>query len=206
MTLVELTASIIASQAASSSMTTEELIKSIQLVHASLKSLESGDIIPEGTTAPTATPTMTLKKAFGKNEVFCMICGKGFKTLKRHIAQAHDLKPGTYRKQFGIPSTQSLVAKNYSESRRQSAIDKGLGTELVKARATRKANAAEKATAAAPVKKTKSSVPMGKKKSVLAAKKTAAPVENPLTYKREIAITDYDVIKYLNADKLSRFL
>ena len=66
-----------------------------------------------------------------------MICGKGMKTLTRHLKTAHDLKPGQYRKQFGIPSSQSLAAKSYSESRRQMAIDRGLPEKLAKARAAR---------------------------------------------------------------------
>jgi len=69
------------------------------------------------------------------------------KTLARHLKTAHDLKPGQYRKQFGIPSSQSLAARSYSESRRQLAIDRGLGEGLAKARAARKA-AAPKATPA----------------------------------------------------------
>jgi predicted transcriptional regulator len=73
------------------------------------------------------------------------------KTLTRHLKTAHDLKPGQYRKQFGIPSTQSLAAKNYSESRRQMAIDRGLGDKLAAARAARKP-AAPKAKAAAKKK------------------------------------------------------
>ena len=78
-----------------------------------------------------------------------MICGKGMKTLTRHLKTAHDLKPGQYRKQFGIPRSQSLAARNYSESRRQMALDRGLGEKLAKARAARAKN-----KAAAPVKTT----------------------------------------------------
>jgi len=66
-----------------------------------------------------------------------LICGKAMKTLTRHLKTAHDLKPGQYRKQFGIPSKQSLAAKSYSESRRQMAIDRGLGDKLALARAAR---------------------------------------------------------------------
>ena len=39
-----------------------------------------------------------------------MVCGKGMKTLKRHISTAHGLKPGQYRKQFNIPAGTPLVA------------------------------------------------------------------------------------------------
>ena len=64
-----------------------------------------------------------------------MVCNKGgFKTLKRHLAQYHQLTPKQYRKQFGIPSSRKLAAKSYSESRRQMAIDNNLSDRLAKAR------------------------------------------------------------------------
>ena len=83
-----------------------------------------------------------------------MVCGRGgFRTLTRHLGTAHQLKPGAYRKQFGIPSGQSLSAKAYSESRRQMALDRGLADNLAKARGIRMANIeARKATPAKPVK------------------------------------------------------
>jgi predicted transcriptional regulator len=59
------------------------------------------------------------------------------KTLARHLKTSHDMTANDYRKQFDIPRTQSLAAKNYSEKRRQMAIDRGLGEKLAKARATR---------------------------------------------------------------------
>lgn len=196
-TLVELTAQIVASQAASSSLSSEELLKSLQNVHAMLKTLEAGETAPTDSSAPTDAPaaTMTVKQAFAKKDkVFCMICGKGFTTLKRHLTVAHNLKPAEYRKQFGIKSSQSLAAKSYVESRRQTAIDMNLGDGLAKARATRKANA-EKKKASVPAVKTKApvqmkvevtkgQVPAVKKKAVVPAKapaksskKTVAPVK-----------------------------
>ncbi len=67
-----------------------------------------------------------------------MICGKEMKTLARHLKTAHGMKPSEYRKQFEIPRTQPLAARSYSESRRQMAVDRGLGDNLAKARAARK--------------------------------------------------------------------
>ena len=59
------------------------------------------------------------------------------KTLKRHLATAHDLKPGQYRKMYGIPAGTPLVAKDYSEARKKMAQDLNLAERLVKARAAR---------------------------------------------------------------------
>jgi len=67
-----------------------------------------------------------------------MICGKGgMKTLARHLSQVHGMKPREYRKQFNIPASQSLTAKNFSELRKKAALERGLADNLAKARAVR---------------------------------------------------------------------
>jgi len=155
-TLVELTASIVSSHAAGSEMSSDDLIQEINKVFATLKRLETEGAVAETGEVP-AVPAMSLKKAFQNDQVSCMICGKtGFKTLTRHLKQAHDLKPGQYRKQFNIPSSQSLTAKNYSEARRKAANENNLAANLEKARAVRAAkNAAPAAAAPAPAKAAK---------------------------------------------------
>lgn len=146
-TITELAAEIVSSHAATSPMTTDELLQEIQKVYAALKALESGEVVAEPA-AEEAKPALTVKEAFKKNEVICMVCGKGgFKTLTRHLKQAHDIKPGAYKKQFGIPSKQSLAAKSFSDARRKSALDRGLASNLAKAREVRAANIAAKKTA-----------------------------------------------------------
>ena len=83
---------------------------------------------------------MTIEEACKPEQVACMICGKtGMVTLKRHLASAHDLKPGKYRKQFNIPKEQPLAAVEYVEKRRQIALDRGLGDKLIAAREAKKA-------------------------------------------------------------------
>jgi predicted transcriptional regulator len=154
-TLVELTASIVSSHAVGTEMSSDELIQEINTVFATLKKLEAEGAAVEAASAPGA-PALTMKKAFQNDQVGCLVCGKtGFKTLTRHLKQAHDLKPGQYRKQFNIPSSQSLTAKNYSEARRKSANENNLAANLEKARAVRAAKnkTAAKSKAAAVVAK-----------------------------------------------------
>jgi len=101
-----------------------------------------------------------------------MICNKGgFKTLTRHLTTAHNLKPGQYRKQFNIPSTQKLAAKSYSEERSKAAIDRGMVDILAKAREKRMANIEAK-KAAVPAVRVKAPVPAVKKKATVPAKVT----------------------------------
>ena len=153
--LVELTANIVSSHAANVEMSSEELLQEIQKVYTALKNLES-DVVQEDVTGVTepAAPAISPKKSIQKDQIICLVCGKGgFKTLARHLKQAHDLKPGQYRKQFGIPASTALAAKNYSEARRQSAITNNLGEKLAAGRATRMANLTAKKTAPAKAKK-----------------------------------------------------
>ncbi len=154
-TLIELASEIVSAHASTAKLTTEELLAELEKVHAALKALEAGQEVA----APVAEEgklALTVKEAFKKNEVVCMVCGKGgFKTLTRHLKQAHDLKPGQYKKQFGIPSKQSLAAKSFSDARRKSALERGLADNLAKARAVRAANIAEKKAAPAKPAKTK---------------------------------------------------
>jgi predicted transcriptional regulator len=153
-TLIELTAQIVSAHLSNQQMTSDEMFQELQKVYTSLKALEAGSPIDTESSTVTEAPKLTFKQAFKKDEVICMVCGKGgFKTLKRHLGQAHQLTPRQYRKQFSIPSTQKLAAKSYSESRRQTAIDKGLGEGLAKFRADKKKSAA------VPIVKAKAPVP-----------------------------------------------
>lgn len=173
--LTELTTQIVAARAAKKDMSKEEFQEEMQMVYSFLKGIEEGIAQPAAQEAAGDVKPLKInfKQYFKKDEVICAICNKGFKTLKRHLSTAHTLKPGEYRKQFGIPSTQSLAAKSYVESRRQMALDKGLGEGLAKARAAKKAEA-EKKGASLPVIKVKAPVPAVKKKAAVPAKIDAA--------------------------------
>lgn len=180
-TLVEIAAQLVSSHASSTPMTSDELLAEISKVHAALKSLEAGETL-EG--VEEAKPSLSLKEAFKKNEIVCLVCGKGgFKTLARHLSTAHGMKPGAYKKQFGISSKQALSAKSYSEARRKMAQDRGLADNLAKAREVRMANIEAKkgGTVAKPAKAAKAAkavkAPKAPKEAKVAkprAKKAAA--------------------------------
>lgn len=177
--LTELTAQVIAARAAKKDMSTEEFQQEMQMVYTFLKGVEEGNVQPAAQAQGEKTkPQLTIKQAFKKDEVICMVCSKGFTTLKRHLALAHSLKPGEYRKQFGIPSTQSLAAKSYVESRRKMALDRGQGDILAKARAAKAAHKAAVPAVKAPVPsvKVKATVPAIKKKAAVPAVKVKPPV------------------------------
>ena len=174
--LLELTASIVSSHASMSEMTSEELLLEIQKVYASLQGLEAAGT-SSAIRSEEQAPAMTLKKAFQSDQVFCMICGKGgMKTLSRHLAKVHSIKPGEYRKQFGIHRSQPLTAKNFSEARRKMAKDRGLADNLAKARVIRAANIqAKKEAAEKPVKAKAAPKPKTAPKAKTASRPNPAP-------------------------------
>lgn len=140
--LLSMTSEIVSAHASANGMTQDQLLAEIQNVFAKLSALGGGtDVpcvaIPREAAAESPPPAVPLEAAFGAERVFCMICGKGMKTLKRHLATAHDMKPGEYRKAFGIPSGTPLVAKQYSEARKRMAQDLNLADRLVEARAAK---------------------------------------------------------------------
>ena len=138
-TLLEMASEIVAAHASTTPMTKEDLVSELSEIYQALSSIEKGEAAVPTAAEETASegPVVSRKKAFGKDKVTCMICGKEMKTLARHLKTAHDMKPTEYRKRFDIPRTQPLAARNYSESRRQMAVDRGLGENLAKARAAR---------------------------------------------------------------------
>jgi len=135
-TILEMAAEIVAAHASTTNMTKEELVSELADVYKALNDLEKGEAISEPDEQEQG-PAVSRKKAFGKDKIFCMICGKGMKTLSRHLKTSHQMTASEYRKQFDIPRSQSLASRSYSETRRQMAIDRGLGEKLAKARATR---------------------------------------------------------------------
>lgn len=142
-TLLEMAADIVAAHASTTNMSKEELVSELSDVYNALNTLEKGEVV-DTEEATQEGPAVSRKKAFGKDKIYCMICGKGMKTLSRHLKTAHSMTASEYRKQFDIPRTQSLAAKNYSETRRQMAIDRGLGEKLAKARAAKGSKAKKK--------------------------------------------------------------
>lgn len=138
-TLLEMAAEIVAAHASTTQMTKEDLVAELAEIHSALQAIEKGETlsVEENDQPQNEAPVISRKKAFGKDKITCMLCGKEMKTLSRHLKTAHDMKPTEYRKRFDIPRTQPLAARNYSESRREMAKERGLGENLARARAAR---------------------------------------------------------------------
>jgi predicted transcriptional regulator len=137
---VEMATEIVASHASINEMSTEQLLGELQAVYQKLVSLSGGEVEEMAGTEGAAAklePAMSLDKAFGNDKVYCLVCGQGFTTLKKHISKAHGLDPRSYRKTFGVPSATPLVARNYSEAKKKMAQKLGLADKLAAGRKNR---------------------------------------------------------------------
>jgi len=160
-TLLEMAKDIVIAHATTTPMSKEDLLKEIQDVYAALSALEKGiDVVVESEpVAEEVKPAISAKKSIGKNAITCIICGESMKTLSRHLMAKHNMAAKDYRKEFGIPRTQALAAKSYSETRKKMAIESGLGEKLAAARVA----TAEKKSVA--VKEKKAPAAKAKKKA-----------------------------------------
>jgi predicted transcriptional regulator len=72
-------------------------------------------------------PAVSIKKSITSDNIICLQCGKGFKSLKRHIKTHHDMTPEQYREHWDLPRDYPMVAANYAEARSNLAKQMGLG-------------------------------------------------------------------------------
>ncbi len=88
-------------------------------LHEAVAKLESGAEIRE--------PAVPIDKSVKRNEIICLECGKGQKTLKRHLSSGHGVTAEEYRARWGLGRDYPLVAPNYAKQRSDIAKKLGLG-------------------------------------------------------------------------------
>lgn len=123
--LVNLTAQIVASYAASNSVTQADLTGLIASVHSSLTKLGA---VPESL-VEAPVPAVPIKKSITPDFLICLEDGRKFKTLKRHLRTAYNLSPQEYRDKWNLPTDYPMVAPAYAETRSQLAKILGLGRQ-----------------------------------------------------------------------------
>jgi predicted transcriptional regulator len=72
-------------------------------------------------------PAIPIRRSVKPDSITCLECGKGFKSLKRHIRVEHQLDPQEYRAKWGLNKGYPMVAPNYAEARSKLAREMGLG-------------------------------------------------------------------------------
>lgn len=128
--ILALSTEIVAAYASRNQMTQGDLTGLIQSVHATLSGLAAGGTGDGGQAAAAEAPpapAVPIDASVAKDAVTCLECGKGFKTLKRHLSTEHDLTPADYKARWGLSKEYPLVAPSYSKRRAATAKKIGLG-------------------------------------------------------------------------------
>ena len=110
---------------------------------------------PEGETAPTHEPAVTVRKSLSSpDHIISLIDGKPYKTLRRHLSR-HGLTPEQYRERYGLKNDYPMVAPAYAETRRAMAKKIGLGHN--RGQRTASAESTDAKPAAKPRRRSKAS-------------------------------------------------
>ncbi len=105
-----------------------DLNELIVRVHGALQQVTSGETaeIP----AVELVPAVPIKKSVRPDSITCLICGRSFKSLRRHLNADHQLMPDAYRAKWGLDEKYPMVAPEYAKIRSQLAKTSGLGSKL----------------------------------------------------------------------------
>ena len=121
-------AEIVAAYASNNQMSQSDLPDLIRNIHATLRGLAGGaEMGAEAAAEAPPAPAVPIDASVGKDAVICLECGKGFKTLKRHLSTEHDMSPADYRARWQLSKDYPLVAPSYSKRRAATAKKIGLG-------------------------------------------------------------------------------
>lgn len=121
--LLSLTSEIVSAQAASGTITSQEIPVLIEKVYKTLSSLKGGS----GYALERPQPAVPIKKSVTDDYIICLEDGKSLKMLKRHLKSAYNMTPEEYRERWNLPADYPMVAPNYAKKRSALAKDIGLG-------------------------------------------------------------------------------
>lgn len=127
--LRELTADVVAAYVAKNAVPMAELPGLIGSVHGALAGLRGG--ADGGASGPgeiePAEPAVPVRRSVKEDAISCLVCGRAFKSIKRHLGTAHDLTPDAYRTMFSLKPDYPMVAPAYAAARSEMARSIGLG-------------------------------------------------------------------------------
>lgn len=121
-----LVARIVASFAARPDSTVDDIVALATRLHQEL-----GEAAPPPAATDPARPSeargLTPEAALKRDKIQCLVCGKGFQMLKRHLGAEHGMTESDYRLRFGLAEDYPLVAPGYSERKAAYARSVGFG-------------------------------------------------------------------------------
>jgi predicted transcriptional regulator len=100
-----------------------ELPHLISDIAISLSKIKTGETVEE----IKQVPAIPIKRSVRHDCIFCLECGEGFKSMKRHLRAMHDLDEHEYRQKWNLPPQYPMAAEIYSAQRSALAKTNGFG-------------------------------------------------------------------------------
>jgi predicted transcriptional regulator len=151
-TIADLTTAIVSAYVSNNNVPPAQLPEIIGAVSSALRERMSGPAEPQ---PEPQEPAVSIRRSVTREEIVCLECGKRFKSIRRHLQNAHGLDPNEYRQKWGLRRDYPMTAPAYAERRSELAKSIGLGRKKAEAPATakgrRKGRAKGKAEAPATV-------------------------------------------------------
>ena len=122
--LVELTAEIVSAYVSNNNVVATDVPALIADVSAALGQAAARSAVP---IEEELTPAVSIKRSMTPDAITCLDCGKTFKSIKRHLANSHDLSPNEYRERWSLRHDYPMVAPNYAAARSEMAKKAGFG-------------------------------------------------------------------------------
>jgi len=124
MSVLGLTAQIVAAHVSHNAVPTDGLPVLIQEVYKTLAGVGK-----EATPPDRPQPAVPPRKSVFEDHIVCLEDGKKLKMLKRHLKTAYNMTPEQYRERWGLPPDYPMVAPDYAKHRSSLAKQSGLGTK-----------------------------------------------------------------------------
>jgi predicted transcriptional regulator len=140
-TVVEKTAEIVTAYVGRNDMTPENLLGLIHDVKRLLLEDVSGEVHSSESAAaspahdakaapaagPRRKPSVPIEESVGHDHLICLEDGRKFRSLKRHLNDAHGMTVEQYKAKWGLDRDYPIVAPSYTEERSKFAHRVGLG-------------------------------------------------------------------------------
>jgi predicted transcriptional regulator len=177
-TIPGLTAEIVSAYVSHHSIATADIGRLVGVVAEELGGLGRA---PEPPTRPQ--PAVPVRDSVHRDRLVCLVCGKPFKSLRRHLRISHELTPPAYRERFGLARDYPMVAAASSEQRAAIARRSGLGLR----RTSEPVDVPPVPAEAPPTRATGGTT---RRKTVAAAATTSQPALRPVRGRRAAKVAD----------------
>jgi predicted transcriptional regulator len=122
-TLLEMVKELVIEQIRVHQLSPEDAKALLLTTHATLLSMNQGEM-PASTMSlepKGEVVSSDWKRSITKHAITCLECGSTFRQLSSRHLRVHDLDSNSYRRKYGIPSTQPLSSREATARRRELA-------------------------------------------------------------------------------------